>query len=358
VRVLIGALAVLAATLPAPATALAAGATASCTPGGCTGWHTGPVRVAWTLSPDTNYSQGCDVTTISAEGTTRRVCSVSTDGTTFAATAVQIDIDGTAPVVTGATTSRAADGSGWFRAPVDVTFTGSDATSGIESCTTVGYAGPDDPSASVGGTCRDRAGNVSAPGTFALRYDATAPAVSAPSAEPGDGVVALRWTAPPDAVDVTLVRAPADGGAEELVHHGPGGEATDRAVRNGTRYRYTLRAADAAGNVAAASVEAEPGARLLGPAHGARVGGPPLLRWTKVRGARYYNVQLYRDGHKLLSRWPRRAHYQLRERWTFGGRRYRLRPGRYRWYVWPGKGRPSERRYGRLVGRGAFSVAA
>ena len=353
------ALVALVALAALPSAAFALSATPSCTPGGCSGWHTGPVRVAWTVSDDANYSQSCDVTTISAEGITRRVCSVSADGTNYVSSSVSIQIDGTAPVVTGATTSREAEPSGWFRAPVDVTFAGTDATSGIASCTTATYAGPDGPSVSLTGTCRDLAGNVSATGAFALRYDATAPAITAPLAEGGDRVVTVRWSLPPDAASVELTRATADGGPEELVHSGAGTEFADRAVRNGTRYRYTLRVGDAAGNVAAAAVEAQPDARLIAPATGARVDRhrPPLLTWTKVRGARYYNVQLYRGGRKILSRWPRRAHYQLRAHWRYRGRRYHLRPGRYHWYVWPGKGRPSRRSYGKLIGRGVFSIA-
>ena len=41
------------------------------------------------------------------------------------------------------------------------------------------YSGPDSGSASVTGTCRDNAGNVSATASFGLRYDTTAPTVTA-----------------------------------------------------------------------------------------------------------------------------------------------------------------------------------
>jgi hypothetical protein len=78
---------------------------------------------------------------------------------------------------------------------------------------------------------------------------------------------------------------------------------------------------------------------------------PPLLRWTPVRGASYYNFQLYRGGKKILSVWPRKASLQLKSSWRFHGRRYRLSPGRYRWYVWPGFGPLAARRYGPAIGR-------
>ena len=53
-----------------------------------------------------------------------------------------------------------------------------------------------------------------------------------------------------------------------------------------------------------------------------------MLRWTKVRGARYYNVQLLRDGRKLLSAWPGRPRFKLERAWRFNGHRFRLKPGR------------------------------
>ena len=79
-----------------------------------------------------------------------------------------------------------------------------------------------------------------------------------------------------------------------------------------------------------------------------------MLTWTPVRGATYYNVQLYRQGAKVLSMWPAHARLQLPRNWRFDGHRYRLRPGRYRWFVWPGFGKRSAGRYGHRIGAGTF----
>jgi hypothetical protein len=68
-----------------------------------------------------------------------------------------------------------------------------------------------------------------------------------------------------------------------------------------------------------------------------------------VKRATYYNVQLFRGKKKILSVWPKSTYLQLRLRWTFRGRQMRLTAGSYRWYVWPGFGKRSARRYGRLV---------
>jgi hypothetical protein len=240
---------------------------------------------------------------------------------------------------------------------VVVTFAGTDATSGLAGCTSQTYGGPDGDPASATGTCTDVAGNSTA-SVFPLRYDATAPALAPPAASGGDRIVRLRWQRPADAVSLAIVRSPGRHGAEStVVGRGGGSRLLDREVRNGRRYRYTLRATDAAGNTAQASVSARPGRRLLGPANGARLTEPPRLRWTGVRGARYYNVQLFRDGRKVLSAWPRKAHLSLQRSWRFAGHRHRLGRGTYSWYVWPGRGRPSERRYGALIGRARFTMA-
>jgi hypothetical protein len=150
----------------------------------------------------------------------------------------------------------------------------------------------------------------------------------------------------------------------------------DVHVTNGVRYVYRVGVSDAAGNRTRAEVSAVPSAPIhtgpptvSSPTGGRRTGlllpaaratisrrHPPLLRWKRVRRARYYNVQLFRGSRKVLSVWPTRARYQLKRRWTYRGRTYRLRPGRYRWYVWPGFGPRPRARYGDLLGRRSFRV--
>ena len=51
--------------------------------------------------------------------------------------------DATRPEATGAALDRAPDHGEWYTKPVTVTFAGSDSTSGIASCTSVNYSGPD-----------------------------------------------------------------------------------------------------------------------------------------------------------------------------------------------------------------------
>jgi hypothetical protein len=124
---------------------------------------------------------------------------------------------------------------------------------------------PDSAAASVTGTCTDRAGNVSAPLGYGLRYDATPPTVTGAAPE-----------RPPSA----------DGWFNRPV-------------------RFDIHGSDATSGIADC----------------------PAVT------------------------------YQLKRRWRYGGRSWRLEPGRYRWLVWPGFGARSEADYGRRIGPATFRVA-
>jgi hypothetical protein len=54
----------------------------------------------------------------------------------------------------------------------------SDATSGIASCNSLTYGGPDTTGGSFSGSCTDNAGNAANGGSFNFKYDATPPSVS------------------------------------------------------------------------------------------------------------------------------------------------------------------------------------
>jgi hypothetical protein len=180
------------------------------------------------------------------------------------------------------------------------------------------------------------------------------------TAAPGDRTVDLHWSVSGDVAPLAslqVTRKPGlRGRSSSVLYRGRAGAYVDSRVQNGIRYRYTLTARDQAGNVSMRSLVATPGPRLLAPGQRARVSAPPLLQWTPVRGASYYNVQLYRAGIKVFSEWPARAGLRLPRAWRLDGRRYRLRSGTYRWYVWPGFGRPAEARYGPAIGSRTFVV--
>ena len=171
----------------------------------------------------------------------------------------------------------------------------------------------------------------------------------------------VRWRSPADAdfQRVELTRSSA-GRPARLIYSGRRERFADRSVRNGIRYLYELRSVDRRGNASAGvRLAATPrGLLLFSPQPNARVAAPPLLRWAAVRGASYYNVQLYRGSRKVLSAWPSANRLKLRRGWSFAGRRMRLSPGVYHWFVWPGRGLRSRPNYGPLLGRNSFVVVA
>jgi HYR domain len=126
----------------------------------------------------------------------------------------------------------------------------------------------------------------------------------------------------------------------------------------------TCTAGDRRGNVATATFTvsiavlrvARRASALLFPVFGEPVPGPPLLQWRPVRRAKFYNVQLYRNGRKIMTAWPGRPRLALRSSWRHNGRTIRLRPAVYTWYVWPAFGSKATPRYGKLHGQSSFRV--
>jgi hypothetical protein len=297
---------------------------------------------------------GCQNASFTAEGRIERSCTVSWQGGTTITEPVWIGIDRTPPQLVALAPDRPADYNGWFNRPVALKFQAVDQTSGVASCSSTSYGGPDGLGVAISGSCTDVAGNT-ASGSFPLNYDATPPERPAVEATPGNKRVAVAWSPSPGA-EAEVVRIPKRG-APKLLYRGPDASFTDRKLRNGRRYRYRVTLIDQAGNWSANNASAVPTASpLLRPANGAHVRGAPLLMWKRVKRASYYNAQLVRAGTKILSSWPRKPRLQLRRRWRFNHRVRRLMPGRYCWYVWPGLGARSERRYGRRLGKSCFIV--
>jgi hypothetical protein len=424
--------------LAAPGAEAAPSVTYKCTPApeDCRGWYRSEVSIDWTVLPENSVIDGCHDEKLTADGEDIPRSCLADDGSAATGITVRFDIDQTPPVVTGAKPTRGADANGWYNHAVGVEFSGSDLTSRIASCTATTYGGPDSTAANVQGTCTDKAGNVSAPFGYGLKYDETAPTVTAArtdrppdhgawftapvrlavdatdatsglaecptvtyggpdsaavsvtgtcrdhagnaasrtfalsfdatppdlrtlAASGGDRRVMLRWSATGGAASVVILRSPGIAGAPtSVVFRGAGAGFVDSHVANGSRYAYEVRVLDAAGNVRSRTIRAVPGPRLIAPAAGAVVKArrPPVLRWTAIRRADYYNVQLYRDGRKILTAWPTRARLKLKHRWRFDGRRQRFGSGEYRWLVWPGFGARSKADYGDRIGVRKFTV--
>ena len=322
------------------------------------GWYNHAVPIAFSGTDQTSGIAACTSTTYGGpDSTAASLAGTCTDnaGNVSSPFPYGLRYDETAPLVAGASPERSPNAAGWFNRPVRFDVAGIDATAGIADCPAVTYGGADSATASFTGTCRDQAGNT-ASRTFGLKYDSTPPPILGLEATIGDRRVAVEWTTTADAESLEIARTPGRGSEPtSVVFRGPGERFVDRTVRNGVRYVYELRLGDAAGNGGSRTVSAVPGYRLVSPAV-VRVERPPLLRWTPVRGARYYNLQVFRGGRKILSVWPSRPRYKLTSRWSYGGKIRRLVPGRYRWRVWPGYGPRSKGDYGKQIGPRTFTL--
>jgi hypothetical protein len=322
---------------------------------GSNGWYRSNVTLNWAVTGAEN-SVGCNATTLTVDTPGTKITCSATSGGDETIKSVTIKLDKTAPTVAAAA-DRAADANGWYNHAVAVTFSGTDATSGMGSCVGGTYNGPDNPQASVAGNCQDLAGNVT-PSALPFKYDSTPPSVTAVSTKRGNRMAQFSWRASADTKLVEIARAPGRKGAgQSVVYKGAASSYRDAGLRAGRNYRYRITGFDDAQNHVDQTLTFTASGRLLTPAPGENVklGSRTVMTWTRVKKASYYNLQLIRGG-KVLSVWPVRTSFQLPRSWVYQGRHYRLRPGVYRWYVWPGIGRISANRYGRLLGSSSFTV--
>jgi hypothetical protein len=322
---------------------------------GANGWYVSNVTVNWAFDGPVESSEGCDAKTILADtpGTTF-TCKATRDGFTTTVSKT-FKVDKTAPVVATAL-DRSPDANGWYNRPVTIAFNGTDATSGFQSCGAVRYAGPDSPDASVGASCSDVAGNTAAR-SVTFKYDATAPSLFGVTAKVANRSAEIAWRMSSDTAFVEVVRAPGHSGqGETVVYRGSETGFRDGGLGPGRKYEYRVIGIDAAANRVENKLEITATGALFSPLPGAVVTAPPTLVWAPVARASYYNVLLVR-GRKVYSAWPTRTSLRLPRTWIYKKRRYALRPGTYRWYVWPGFGRISAAKYGKLLGGSSFVVA-
>jgi hypothetical protein len=325
------------------------------------GWYTKPISVSFSGDDGASGLASCsgNGTYGGPDGGAIALSGTCTDNAGNAVTkSFTIKYDSTAPTVTGAA-ARKPDAGGWYNHAVRVGFKGQDAGSGVKECSpTVLYKGPDAAPAKLVGQCRDAAGHLSAPVTVELRYDSTPPAKPKVSFRPRSSSVSLGWAPGKDVVRTRISRTPGLAGTKPaIVYTGKGRRYVDRRIRSGVQYSYEVAVFDQAGNRAVRAVgRLRPATGILAPASGAVVRRPPVVEWSAVNGARFYNVQLWRGRAKLLTTWVRSPKLALKQRWTFAGAQRRLVDGRYKAYVWPALGTPKNPRYGRLVGQVEFVV--
>ncbi len=147
------------------------------------GWNNTNPTVTWSVTdPESGIasSTGCGSTTVSTETTGLVVTCSATNGAALSSSnSVTIKLDKTPPTAS-ATPSPAANANGWNNTNVTVTFSGSDALSGIDHCDSPTTLSAEAAGQSASGTCTDKAGNMSATATASgINIDKTPPTASA-----------------------------------------------------------------------------------------------------------------------------------------------------------------------------------
>ena len=237
----------------------------------------------WTWNPAALTPPAVQDGTFTAEGRVERSCTVELARHDASRKNIWIGIDRTPPQLVGLQPGRPPNANGWFNRPVQLTFVGSDATSGVASCSSTTYGGP--------GWARgaDQRQLLRRGGQRGLRLPADQlrrHAPQRPSVEvlPGNKRVSLEWSAPPG-VQAEVVRS-RKGAKPAVVFRGRGDHLTDHRLHNGRRYRYVVTLIDQAGNRSADAASAVPtGSALLLPPRGAHVHSAPTLVWKPVRRA-------------------------------------------------------------------------
>jgi hypothetical protein len=338
------------ATAPSASAALARAPDAN-------GWYSKPVGVSFAGSDATSGLASCTpaATYSGPDSGTADVggeCTDKAGNHTGASATLRYD---STPPAAAAQPTRPPDENGWYSKPLTVEFKGTDTLSGVASCTSpVSYSRPDSADAKVTGSCRDAAGNVSAPASSSFKFDATPPATPAVEILAGGKSVTLGWKKSDGATSYEVLRGPSSSSRLKVVWRGTALRYVDRSVRDRTRYRYVVRALDRAGNPAGMTIVVTPQLPVYAPAPGTVTHIPPTVRWATDAKARFYNVQVYRGKTKVLSLWPTAAQLPLPRSWAFAGQRWKLRPGTYRVFVWPAFGSMASPRYGKLLGQTSF----
>lgn len=310
---------------------------------GLNGWRIADTTVGWQfqdLESGISQTVGCDTNTVREETVgTDFTCRVTNGVGITVAQTVTVKLDELPPRVLPQPT-RPADANGWFNHAITFAPGATDTASGIASCTPIpAYGGPNRAAITVRTRCTDKAGR-SAVGSRTFKYDETPPA----------RMRGIRGRAPDRygwyAHDLRVRFRASDAmsglaGCSAPVYRGP--DTSRAGIRGWCR--------DRAGNTSRRTVWVRFSKPLLKPGLGARLSSPPLLDWVDVPGARGYNAQLWRDGRKILSRWPSASRLDLDRTWSYAGKRRALRRGEsYVWFVWP----RFAGRYGPMVGRSSF----
>ncbi len=167
----------------------------------------------------------------------------------------------------------------------------------------------------------------------------------------------VRWTST-SAADTAVVQRWARGNsAQPVVFRGSGSSFVDKKIQVGLEYVYAIQTTDQAGNASKrVTVTGLPKMLTLDKmAYIPRTAPNPILRWQRCTARATTTSSCSAGRSESSPRGPRARQLALPTTWKWAGHRYRLKPGKYRWYAWAGIGRRSFAKYDR-IGSARFIV--
>lgn len=150
------------------------------------GWYTEPTTVSFACDDALSGVAACEPTRTLVEGADQSVTGNVADaaGNTASSTVSGINIDLSAPTISGAATT-APNADGWYTGPVTVHFTCDDALSGVATCPDDVEISGDGADHSVTGTAIDVAGNIGSVTVTGINIDTVDPTITAaPTTQP------------------------------------------------------------------------------------------------------------------------------------------------------------------------------
>ena len=212
-------------------------------------WYNADVTVTFSCGDALSGVDHCPAARVLGEGENQSVSATVADAAGNEATAgvSDIDVDETAPALSGAATSP-PNAAGWYQDDVTVHWTASDPLSGLDG------PAPDDSfvkgegsNLSASASVTDRAGNTTSRTVDGIKIDRTAPVTTAQVAKPLES----GWYA--GEVDVTLTAVDALSGVQHTYYSVDGSDAKPYGGKFafGDKGVHTIRfwSADSAGNV-------------------------------------------------------------------------------------------------------------
>ncbi len=195
-------------------------------PANINGWYNGPVTISWaatdTLSGVNYANPGNNLVpdTLSAEGSGQTATAKAYDYVNNMGTGTYtVNIDKTAPTISGSRTS--ANAHGWNNNDVTVSFTANDVLSGVASVTPDTTLSSDGAGQSVTGTAIDKAGNSASTAVGGINIDKTDPALAEDLSRTGMDEITVTLTGNDALSGVDLIRYSTDGGATWTTVYSP-----------------------------------------------------------------------------------------------------------------------------------------